>query len=62
MKPVYFENIRNRERFYCTDVCDVREIDGIRYLRVFREGTQRDCLVRQDQLRRLSRSETPAPR
>jgi hypothetical protein len=54
MKAVYFENLRNRERFYCTDVKDVRKIDGVEYLRVFREGTQRDCLVKLDQLRRVS--------
>jgi len=56
MKAVYFENLRNRERFYCTDVKDVRMIDGVEYLRVFREGTQRDCLVKRELLRRI-----PAP-
>ena len=54
MKTVYFENMRNRERFYCTNLQDVQRIDGVEYLRVFREGTQRDCLVRRDLLRRVS--------
>ena len=38
---------------------DVRVIDGIEYLRVFKFGTQRDCLVRKDQLRKLSKHEKP---
>ena len=53
MKTVYFENMRNRERFYCTNLLDVQRIDGVEYLRVFREGTHRDCLVRRDLLRRV---------
>lgn len=59
MKTVYFESYRNRERFECRDLDDVRTIDGIEYLRVFKMGTQRDCLVRKDQLRKLAKSEIP---
>ena len=57
MKTVYFENMRNRERFYCTNLQDVRHIDGVEYLRVFREGTQRDCLVKRELLKKI-----PAPK
>ena len=54
MKTVFFENIRNKEKFYCTDLKDIRIIDGVEYLRVFREGTQRDCLVKKDSLQKIS--------
>ena len=53
MKTVYFENMRNRERFYCTNLQDVQRIDGVEYLRVFREGTQRDCLIQRELLRKI---------
>jgi hypothetical protein len=53
MKTTYFENIRNNEKFYCTDIKDIRTIDGIEYLRVFKMGTQRDCLVKKDTLRKI---------
>ena len=59
MKTIYFENLRNRERFYCKDTKDIQLIDGVEYLRVFKFGTQRDCLIRKDQLRKLSKNERP---
>ena len=59
MKTVYFESYRNKEKFECRDLNDVRMIDGIEYLRVFKFGTQRDCLVRKDQLRKLTKNEKP---
>jgi hypothetical protein len=54
MKTVFFENIMNREKFYCNDTKDIRVIDGIEYLRVFRYGTQRDCLVKKDSLKKVT--------
>ena len=59
MKIVYFENYRNKEKFECRNLNDIRVIDGIEYLRVFKFGTQRDCLIRRDQLRKLTKSEKP---
>lgn len=53
MKTIYFENAVNKEKFYCTNLKDVRLIDGVEYLRVFRIGTQRDCLVKKDTLRKI---------
>lgn len=53
MKTIYFENILNKEKFYCTDTKDVRSIDGIEYLRVFKYGTQRDYLIRKDTLKKI---------
>lgn len=57
MKTIYFESYINRERFDCHNLKDIRIIDGIEYLRVFKHGTQRDCLVRKDHLRKLPKSE-----
>lgn len=54
MKTVYFENIRNGEKFYCRNLKDVQKIDGTEYLRVFKFGTQRDCLVKKDVLKKIA--------
>ena len=53
MKTVYFENIRNKEKFFCKNVKDIQKIDGVDYLHVYRLGTQRDCLVKLDSLRKI---------
>lgn len=56
MKQVFFENIMNKEKFYCTNLKDIRVIDGIEYLRVFRYGTQRDILIKKDSLKKIPES------
>ena len=53
MKTTYFENLRNREKFYCKDTKDIQLIDGVEYIRVSRLGTQRDCLVKKESLRKI---------
>ena len=53
MKKTFFENMLNKEKFYCTDIKDIRVIDGVEYLRVFRMGTQRDVLVKRDTLKKV---------
>ncbi len=53
MKTIYFENIRNRERFYCNNTKDIQLIDGVEYLRVFKLGTQRDCLIKKETLKKI---------
>ncbi len=53
MKTIYFENIRNKEKFYCKDLKKTQMIDGIEYLRVFRMGTQHDCLVKKESLKKI---------
>jgi hypothetical protein len=53
MKTVFFENMRNKEKFFCKNMKDIQKIDGVDYLRVFRMGTQRDCLVKLDILRKI---------
>lgn len=59
MKTVYFENYRNKEKFECHNLNDVQVIDGVEYLRVFKLGTSRDCLMRKDQLKRLGKNLKP---
>jgi len=54
MKKVFFENIVNKEKFFCSNLKDIRVIDGIEYMRVFKFGTQRDCLIKKDSLRKIS--------
>ena len=54
MKTTYFENVRNKEQFYCKNLKDIQMIDGVEYLRVFRMGTQRDCLVKKESLRKVT--------
>jgi hypothetical protein len=53
MKTVVFENIVNKEKFQCHNTKDIQVIDGIEYLRVFKYGTQRDCLVKKDSLKKI---------
>jgi hypothetical protein len=53
MKTSYFENVRNREKFFCKNLKDIQKIDGVDYLRVFRMETQRECLVKLDSLRKI---------
>ena len=53
MKTTYFENMRNKEKFFCKNLKDIQKIDGVDYLRVFRIGTQRECLVKLDSLRKI---------
>lgn len=54
MKTTYLENMRNKEKFFCKNLKDIQKIDGVDYLRVFRIGTQRECLVKLDSLRKIS--------
>lgn len=53
MKTVYFQNYRNNEKFECHNLHDVKIIDGIEFLKVFKFGTSRDCFVRKDQLKKI---------
>lgn len=55
MKTITFESIYNKEKFTCNtkSLQDVRVIDGIEYLRVFKFGTQREVLIRKDSLKKV---------
>lgn len=54
MKTVYFQNRRNLDKFECPNTKDVIVIEGIEYIRVFKLGTNRDCLMRKDQLKKIN--------
>lgn len=58
MKTLTFENIYNKEKFTCNfkALQEVKVIDGIEYLKVFKFGTQREVLVRKDILKKLPRN------
>lgn len=55
MKTITFENIWNKEKFTCNAKAlqDVRVIDGIEYIRVFKFGTQREVLIRKDSVKKV---------
>ncbi len=50
MKPVFFKNRLNGERFVCEDHRAVEQIDGVEYLVVRRFGQDRRFLMRKDVL------------
>lgn len=56
MKTVVFENIYNKEKFTCSgkSLQEVKLIDGIEYIRVFKFGTQREVLIRKDSLKKIN--------
>lgn len=53
MKVITFENMRNKEKYFCKDLKDVTIIEGIEYLRVVRFGTQHECLIKKDLLKKV---------
>ena len=50
MKPQFFKNRFNGERFVCEDVRAVEQIDGVEYLLVHRPNEQRVFKMRRDAL------------
>ena len=50
MKPQFFKNRFNGERFVCEDVRAVETIDGVKYLLVHRPNEQRVFKMRRDAL------------
>lgn len=54
MKTVTFENIYNKERFVGKGKRDTKFIDGIEYVKLVKEGTQREVLVRRDFLKKVN--------
>lgn len=54
MKTVTFENIYNKERFVSLGKRDIKFIDGIEYVKLVKEGTQRQVFVRRDFLKKVN--------
>lgn len=52
-RRVMFENIRNKEKFYCTNPNDTMIIEGDVYIKVFRMENNRECFIRKDNLRKV---------
>jgi hypothetical protein len=50
MKPVFFKNRMNGERFVCENVRAVEQIDGVEYLIVHRPNEHREFKMRRDAL------------
>lgn len=53
MKQHIFENIINGEKYTCPAKSEVRTIDGVDYLRVFKMDTKREVLIKKDSLRKV---------
>ena len=54
MKQTTFENIYNKERFVSRGKHDKKFIDGIEYVKLVKEGTQREVFVRRDFLKKVN--------
>ena len=54
MKPQFFRNRLNGERFVCEDVRAVEQIDGVEYLIVHRPNEQRSFKMRRDALEKIN--------
>lgn len=55
MKQTTFENIYNKERFTAHGKRDTKFIDGIEYVKLYKEGTNREVFVRKDFLKRVNK-------
>jgi hypothetical protein len=53
MKPVFFKNRVNGERFVCENVRAVEHIDGVEYLTVHRPDEHRQFKMRRDALEKI---------
>ena len=54
MKPQFFKNRLNGERFVCEDVRAVEQIDGVEYLVVHRPNEHRSFKMRRDALEKVN--------
>lgn len=54
MKTVTFENIYNKEKFVSSGKKDIKFIDGIEYIKVYKFGSMREVFVRKDFLKRVN--------
>jgi hypothetical protein len=54
MKPQFFKNRFNGERFVCEDIRVVETIDGVEYLIVHRPNENRKFKMRRDALEKIN--------
>ena len=50
-----YENAVSREQYICDNPQDIREIDGVSYLTVREENSQRTFLMRKDVLKSIDK-------
>ncbi len=54
VRQTTFENIYNKERFVMNGKPEKKVIDGIEYIKLFKEGTLREVLVRKDFIKKVN--------
>lgn len=54
MKSLVFENIYNKEQFISIGKKEVKYIDGIEYVKMFKPDNKREVFVRKDFLKRVN--------
>jgi hypothetical protein len=54
MKMVTFENIYNKEQFVSFGKKEVKYIDGIEYVKMFKPDNKREVFVRKDFLKKVN--------
>jgi len=55
MKQVTLENIYNKERYTSVGKQTKKYIDGVEYIKVVLEGTQREVLIRRDYVKKVNK-------
>lgn len=55
IKPVLFENIRNRERWVCDDITRINNINNVEYIYVHRPDNDRIFLMKKDALKQVEK-------
>lgn len=53
MRTITYENIYNKERYVSQGKRFTKFIDGIEYIKVLLEGTQREVLIRRDYVKKV---------
>ena len=54
MRMIIYENIYNKERFVLVGKPEKKFIDGIEYVKLVKEGTQRAGFVRRDFVKKVN--------
>lgn len=54
MKKITYENIYNKERFVSVGKQPKKFIDGVEYVKLVKEGTQRELFIRRDFLKKVN--------
>lgn len=55
IKPILFENIRNREKWVCDDITRINNINNVEYIYVHRPDNDRIFLMKKDALKQVEK-------